>query len=349
MDIKSFLERNSAYTPKAILRRLFMVSLFTIGICVFLLYIVELPPQVNIIGDIAKMIVSFISISEFIVLLDRYLEKREPLSFQNINKRVAMQFGLSWIFTLAVFLILFSSIYDRRLLMEENFVLASSFVTLTMLLLFMSVSFLSLFIRVFQSWFKLNTEVERLKVEKVELKYRALQDQLNPHFFFNNLSALKSLILLKDYGQALRFIQDFSSICRYVLQRSDWKTVSLKEEITFTEQYFELQKIRNEDGITLSVNIPEEFWEKEIPPMAVQMLVENAIKHNIASDDSILRIKIHWDGQYLAVSNNLQKKKTYRSTGKGLDNLGRRFSHLTQEQVLVESTENEFIVRLPLI
>ncbi|BDD05136.1 sensor histidine kinase [Aureibacter tunicatorum] len=349
MNIKGYLQKTTVYNFRSIMRRLALITVFTVGLTLFMMYFVDIPPGINIYVDIIGVVLAFLVVSEFIVLLDLYLEYKEPLSFNNITRRISMQFGFSWGFTIFVFLVLFFTFYDKRFLDDENFVLASSFFILTMLLLFTCVSFISILIRVFRTWIELNKEMESLKLEKMELKYKALQDQLNPHFFFNNLSALKSLILLKEERSALRFIQDFSSICRYVLQKSDWITVSVAEDVEFTKQYFELQKIRNEDGLEMMIDIPDEYMEKEIPPMAIQLLVENAIKHNIATEEQMLRIRIEVEGEYMVIRNNLQRKATYHSTGKGLSNLKRRFAHLTSLPVRIEQDDKEFEVFLPII
>lgn len=203
-------------------------------------------------------------------------------------------------------------------------------------------------LRILRDKIEAEKEIEELKQIQIQNDYQILMEQVNPHFLFNNLSVLKSLILY-DKEKALTFTQNFTDIYRYVLQSKDKNSVSLAEELDFVKAYIDLHKERIGDGLQVEINIPKESLQKSILPLALQILVENALKHNIASKSQPLHIVIEAKDSKISVVNNLNKKDTTYSTKKGLDNITKRYKLLTDNKVEIQQNEKEFKVTLPLI
>ncbi|WP_254423456.1 sensor histidine kinase [Algoriphagus sp. A40] len=198
-------------------------------------------------------------------------------------------------------------------------------------------------------WRKSAIEAEQLRSEKLASQYQSLKDQLNPHFLFNSLNVLSNLVY-EDADKSAAFIQKLSKIYRYVLEVQQEELVSLTKELDFARNYLELQKIRFEENLSFSIKIQTEKGYF-IPPLSLQLLLENAIKHNVASQDNPLFIHILQKGNELWVSNSFQPKsgQTEPSTGVGLNNIKMRYQLLSDRQIQVIQDENEFLVRLPLL
>ena len=170
---------------------------------------------------------------------------------------------------------------------------------------------------------------------------------MNPHFLFNSLNTLSSLV--NSNQRAEDFIHKLSSIYRYILENRDVEQVGLEEEIEFTKNYFSLQKIRDEEKVSLEIQ-PIDVKKYKILPISLQLLLENALKHNSATRDHPLMITIYQEDDFIVVKNSLQKKLIIeKSTGTGLRNLGERLKLITNREMKVIETGNEFIVKIPLI
>ncbi|WP_296701787.1 sensor histidine kinase [Algoriphagus sp.] len=198
-------------------------------------------------------------------------------------------------------------------------------------------------------WRKSAIEAEKLKSEKLASQYQGLKDQLNPHFLFNSLNALSNLVY-EDADRSAAFIQKLSKIYRYVLDVQNEEIVELEKEVSFAKNYLELQKIRFEDSLEFKIELTNTS-EVFLPPLSLQLLLENAIKHNIASQENPLFINILQKGEELWVSNTFQPKssKDEPSKGIGLENIRLRYQHLSQKKITVTVTENEYLVQLPLL
>ena len=190
-------------------------------------------------------------------------------------------------------------------------------------------------------------ENEKLKREKLMSDYTALQNQLNPHFLFNNLSVLISEIRY-DQDRAEEFARKMADIYRYVLQSKDKTLVTVAEELKFIENYVFLHNIRLGMAVRLKVDLTDKLKEEMIPPLTLQLLVENALKHNKASEKEPVMIRIFFENENLIVSNNVQLKKTTFSTGTGLTNLNERYKLLFGKEVKITKTDKEFRVDLPM-
>jgi sensor histidine kinase YesM len=203
------------------------------------------------------------------------------------------------------------------------------------------------------SWFKRSQEslakTEKLERENSQIRYETLKSQLNPHFLFNSLNVLSSLIK-KDSDKAQNFVDEFSSVYRYTLDVIEKPVVELREEIDFAKSFLFLQKIRFDNAVDMEINVDASKLNYLVPPLAVQTLLENAFKHNKATTDSPLKIKIHNENDSLVVINNLQPKiKGTDSKGVGLSNLTKRYELLGEERPHFSVTEKEYVAKIPLI
>ena len=201
----------------------------------------------------------------------------------------------------------------------------------------------------FRAWKKEVTESEKIKREALALQYKVLQDQVNPHFLFNSLNILGSLIDL-DTQKAKVFTRELSLFYREVLQLKDRDIISLKEEIDFVKRYIFLQQIRFGEALQVDFAANENLAGMVIP-LSLQAMVENAIKHNEISVANPLKIVIAvTDDHELIVENNLQPKPLYEETsGTGLQNLAGRYQFLTGKEVVITKDNGYFRVILPLI
>jgi sensor histidine kinase YesM len=194
----------------------------------------------------------------------------------------------------------------------------------------------------------------RVKQEKIiagnaSAQFESLKNQLDPHFLFNSLNVLSSLIE-ENPVNAQKFTTSLSKIYRYVLEQRDKELVSVAEELQFAKTYMNLLKMRFENSITFE--LPEDFENEEakVVPLALQLLLENAIKHNVVSEQKPLHVKIYIQDNQLIVENNLQKRETLQTRkGVGLQNIVDRYAILTTRNVAILENENIFKIKLPIL
>ena len=198
-------------------------------------------------------------------------------------------------------------------------------------------------------WRKSAIEAERFKNEYLASQYQSLKDQMNPHFLFNSLNTLTYLVY-ENQDQAAQFIKKLSEVYRYVLDTRNQEVVSLNEELSLVRAYTFLQKIRFGDALQVEITISDES-AFQVPPLALQMLLENAIKHNELSEERPLQIAISLEGEgYLVVKNNRQPKEIREaSSGIGLANIRSRYAYLSEAKVVVNDAPPHFTVKLPLL
>lgn len=190
-------------------------------------------------------------------------------------------------------------------------------------------------------------ENQDLKLENSEAQKQVLMQQLQPHFLFNSLSVLKSLIG-ENQKQAEDYAVKLSEFLRYSVQGPRKETVSLKEELRFTEDYLELQKLRFDDSFDCKIELPDELMERRIPVFALQTLVENAFKHNYFTAKRPLQIKIAYSDEQVSVWNNKISIKVTERSQTGLQNLDERYHLIMGQGIRVVDGEDDFCVYLPL-
>lgn len=192
-------------------------------------------------------------------------------------------------------------------------------------------------------------KAENLEKELSQIRFEVLKSQINPHFLFNSLNVLSGLID-NDVSKAQKFIDEFSHIYRYVLETIEQPVASLNKELDFTRSYLFLQQIRYGKNLTYTVDIPSELLELVLPPLSLQVVLENTTKHNIISESKPLHIEILNEDRMLVIRNNIQPK-TFKgkSTGLGLKNLAKRYALINQSEPAFRIENNHYVARLPLI
>ncbi|WP_194976986.1 sensor histidine kinase [Aquiflexum lacus] len=253
-------------------------------------------------------------------------------------------FIVSYILVSFYVLITVDGVYLRNInwiRMLEN-TLMPTFVALIIITIFIARSWL-------YEWRSAAIEAEQLKSENISSQYQSLKDQLNPHFLFNSLNVLSNLVY-ESADKSAEFIQQLSKIYRYVLEVQQEELVGLDREIGFAENYLNLQKIRFEGSLEYFIDV-HQLKGYHLPPLSLQLLLENAIKHNIASLEKPLKIMIEQTDSNLIVRNILQPKLTKEEskTGIGLSNIIKRYALLSNQSPKFTETEKEFIVELPLL
>lgn len=194
----------------------------------------------------------------------------------------------------------------------------------------------------------------RVKEQKIiagtaSARFDALKNQLDPHFLFNSLNVLTSLIEEDPY-QAQKFTTSLSKVYRYVLEQKNKDLVSVDEELQFAKTYVKLLKMRFEDSIALHIPESSSDPNAKIVPLSLQLLLENAVKHNIVTSSKPLEIRIYEEDGMLHVRNNIQEKQVVKkSSGVGLQNIQQRYGILTDRKVVIEKDQNTFHVRLPML
>ncbi len=196
---------------------------------------------------------------------------------------------------------------------------------------------------------KIFMEQEKLKREHIHSELQGLRSQVNPHFLFNSMNTLMNIIE-EDQALATSFLNKLSHVYRYILEKRDDHLIPLKEELKFIESYVFLQKERFKNNLKVELSIEHKYLDKLILPLSLQMLFENAIKHNIISRKKPLQIEVFVEDNYLVIKNNLQlKMQAMPSTGVGLENIKSRFQFFTKQTVEIEETADHFAVKIPLL
>jgi len=191
--------------------------------------------------------------------------------------------------------------------------------------------------------------VDQLDKERTQAELTILKNELDPHFIFNSLNTLSHLITTNP-GKAHLFNNRLASVYKYFLINKERELISLQDELEFIHNYMFLLQIRHDDKLSLQTDLKENADKIMILPCALQVLVENAIKHNEFTEEKPLLIKISLNGEYLKVSNNTKPKlNSVNSTGIGLKNLSARYRLICHKDIFVEITNNDFVVKLPLI
>ena len=249
-------------------------------------------------------------------------------------------FGLLRIF---LSMVVYGNSFDDFVKYEESFSYVFAII-ITVLI--------SLFLHAFHFYKAL--QENKVKEQKIiagtaSAKFDALKNQLDPHFLFNSLNVLTSLIE-EDPDQAQKFTTSLSKVYRYVLEQKNKDLVSVDEELQFAKTYVKLLKMRFEDSIILDIPEKASDPEAKIVPLSLQLLLENAVKHNIVNSAKPLHIRIFEDNGHLQVSNNLQEKQVVKkSSGVGLQNIQQRYELLSTRKMEIQKTATDFTVQLPML
>jgi sensor histidine kinase YesM len=297
--------------------------------------------ELSLFGLVAILFFGFV-----VKVVDDVLDKRYPFE-RNIFKRLALQFaitfGVVYCFRLANYSWLMPLMPFK---MSKELWFAGFAVNLFMVL---SVVLFIFGFHFFRRWKEQKLVAAELEKEKAQVQYDNLKNQLNPHFLFNTLSSLNSLIF-ENPQLASEFLQQLSKVYRYVLENKEKNLVPLETEIKFVKHYVQLLKARFEQGMEVNFDINEAGLSKGIAPVTLQILIENAMKHNTTQKSAPLHINISCSVDSLVVQNNIQKKAVIEnSNGQGLENLKNLYHYLSDKPVTVEEKENMFIVTIPML
>ena len=280
--------------------------------------------------------------------IDNLLNTKYPW-IENARKRLIIQSVLSFVYTSITLFALMYLLHqlrfgDGRIINRKMIEIFPPAILFTLVLL--SVKIGSEFFNTLKGSL---LEVEKYKSESANAQLQNLKNQLNPHFLFNNLSVLTSLVY-KNQDKAAIFINELAKVYRYVLDNKNSELVPLKEELEFIDHYIYLQKIRFEDSVLFEINVEESKKNDFLLPMCLQMLVENAIQHNETSQANPLKVLIYTQNNSLIIENPiLPRSNVADSTKMGLKNIEQRYSFFTDEKVIVANNGGIFKVILPLI
>ncbi len=285
---------------------------------------------------------------ELIHQLDTYLEKRitwEEKPYQRFFAQwsisvligIFIVFGIRWLVK-----VIFDNFYYVRVL-DEAIVLIMMIMVITAMIL------VDLWVFLLNKWRFSLVELERFKKENAEFQFESLRSQVNPHFLFNSLNTLSSLIY-ENQEKAESFIRELSDVYRYILENRGKELLTLREELAVARSYIYLAQLRFDKNLIVRLDISSDYDTKKIAPLSLQLLVENAVKHNVISKRKPLFVDIFVEGKFLIVKNNLQKKvsKEY-SSQLGLKNIQSRYAFLTEDKMEILESETEFVVKIPLI
>jgi len=291
---------------------------------------------------------------ESVRLVILYFRRRLP-AIDQTRQRIIWILVYSTLVTMAV-RVLNIWVYDKTLLWGYRFPLEGYLHSVFVALLFvLIVTTIYESIYYFQMWHLSSLRAAALKKENLQTQLDSLKSQINPHFLFNNLSSLAALIM-ENQERAVHFVEEFSSVFRYLLQANERTLTTLGHEMDFVSAYYNLLKNRFEQALQLEVAIPASCHELLIPPLTIQLLLENAVKHNavMAENPLLIRIAATADGGLL-VSNTLHEKNTPSSigaghvSGLGLENIRAKYRLLGHPDMEVSRSATHFEVKVPLI
>ncbi|WP_288895780.1 histidine kinase [uncultured Alistipes sp.] len=265
--------------------------------------------------------------------------------------RRGLRLAASALFTLGFVLLLTAAVYfglpqgNGAALSARHFFRLYTVVLLVDIVVY---AMLQLAIYVIESHRELRSE--RGKKHRALFHYDRLKQQINPHFLFNSLNILDYLVQEHETERASAFIRKLAATYRYMLKKADEQLVPLEEELEFARQYIDLLQERFTKGFEVEVDIPRPLLRRYVVPCCLQLLIENAIKHNVVSPEQPLHVRIAAAGDRLTVSNNLQlRMNAPASTGVGLRNIRQQYLDTAGAPILVERTDTEFRVQLPLL
>jgi two-component system LytT family sensor kinase len=285
----------------------------------------------------------------FNYLVVYFVRRLFPGLQSNLRKRVIT---LVFLITLIVFLTsLFQSLFFTVLSSGTNmpaFYVHYEDIGMNLLYSLIIIFFLEL-IFYFRQWNRAFAEAAELKQKTTESQLESLRNQVSPHFLFNSLNSLSSLIPVSP-AKAVSFVQNMAAVYRYLLQAEDKNLITVSEEVKFLQSYLHLLHTRFGSAMHCQIDLDTTGQQCLIPPFTLQLLVENAVKHNVVSAEHPLHIQLYNTTQRLVISNNIQKRTTpVPSTGIGLVNIISKYELLTQAEVEISETADEFIVSLPLL
>jgi two-component system LytT family sensor kinase len=331
----------------------FLILLFVCSTAVLRLYLIpDWAWWWHVCGFIGQF-VTMTCIWHLILLLNRFLEKRVPFE-QGPLKRMFLQVFLTM---LVLAPIISTAIYFIRPYLppfyNNQFIAVTLMLFVVIIFLFNFSFYASYFFRNWQDSIEdkaaLEVQAAELEREKFNLQYHQLRNQVNPHYLFNTLTSLDGLIHTNP-ELASEFVRHMSKVYRYVLRHKENEVVNLEEELEFISHYIELLHIRYGNGLNIHHNISAAAKEKGIVMVTLQMLIDNAIKHNTLQETTPLKIIIWDENGYLVIYNNKQLRRLIETSNKkGLLQLEQLYSYLSDKPILVEDNHEHYTIKIPLL
>lgn len=292
-----------------------------------------------------SVIIYLCNAASFIFLMRKYDKKlftRKYIAFGVGGNILASIVGIFFSRLVLEVLVYKAPLEDFLLGERPQYYLTSFMISMVVAILFYAVYY-------YKYYKEKQVKEQKIIAGSASARFDALKNQLDPHFLFNSLNVLTSLIE-EDPDQAQKFTTSLSKVYRYVLEQKNKDLVTVDEELNFAKTYVRLLKMRFEDSIVFE--IPEKCTQPEakIVPLSLQLLLENAVKHNVVNASRPLHIKVYEEGGTLVVSNNLQEKQVVnKSSGVGLQNIRQRYNILTNRGVTINKTVSDFSVALPML
>ena len=197
---------------------------------------------------------------------------------------------------------------------------------------------------------RLEMQAEREKANMAQYRYLKLKRQVNPHFLFNSLNILDCLICEEQTDKASTYTHKLAGIYRYMIKSEEEEVVSLRDELTFAQLYIDLLKVRFPEGFDVVIDVPEDKMARFVPPCSIQLLIENATKHNAVNTETPLIVHVKAEGEHVMVSNNIVPKVTKsQSTGLGQKYIRQLYMDMSGKSIDIRHTEKEYCVTLPLL
>ncbi len=323
-----------------------------VGVTIFFIFhklVNHINAEHNKLWDLIACILITMAVWEGNIYIDNYLNKIVPWQ-KSVKKRIAIQAPMSISYTtitIFISLFLFNKIvcqYPQK--QQDEFRTIALIIGLMTSIIILTIDISSQFLA---NWKKSLTEIEKHKTKTSQVQLQNLKNQINPHFLFNNLSVLSSLVY-NDQDKAVDFINQLSKVYRYILENRESELATIESEMTFINSYIFLLQIRFDKNIQFNIEIDSEKKQCLIPPMSLQLLIENAIKHNEISTDHPLTITIKTKNEQIEISNNLQLRTNQEPSSKtGIQNIIDRYTYFTKREIEIIQDEKSFIVKIPIL
>lgn len=296
------------------------------------------------------IVVAFNAIGFMFLSINKWINKHLPILYKKRKQLIGYYLFMSLVFLLINYI---SIVVMRSLLNTESpFSLPDKGVRILIVtwLIELIVTGLVLVNNSFRYALSLHKESDKLRETADHARYTALQNQLNPHFLFNSLNTLIAEIEYSPKDAAI-FARNLSDVYRYILQGQRNKLVPLREELTFLNSYIFLHQVRLGSCLTVDIQLSEPLYDRLIPPLSLQLLAENVIKHNTISGSKPMHINIMTtpDNEYLVVSNKRCPKKDVEVSGEGLKNLASRYKLMANKDIIITKSETTFMIQIPLL
>jgi len=300
------------------------------------------------VGKYLLAVILVIIFTESVNLIAKILDKRAPWETRPLFrlKLQILTFFLAGliIFTALRLLIVFIFSVRQFILLPDEITIIVFVLCVILVLNVIDFGFMLL-----SQWRNSLALAEKYKKESAEFEFEMLQAQINPHFLFNSLNTLSSLVY-EDADRSAEFIRKLSDVYRHVLDTRQKEMVTIDEELSFIGSFIFLLELRFDKKLRIEVNIDEKILNRMIAPLTLQMLIENAVKHNIVSDKKPLEILIFNNDEYIIVENQLQPKSMQeKGSGMGLRNISSRYQALCGMEIIISNKNNKFTVKVPII